>query len=120
MDLTPYLVERALPASEGHYAVDGVTWVQPDQTTAEFEIHGNLQPITGEDMKLLPDGFKRTSVRKLYTKAQLKTIDEDNNTSADFITLEDGKYQVQVSEPWAGRRLKHYKVLLVKQEKSNA
>lgn len=117
IDLQDFTVLRADPADEGYYDDNG-DWIEGDNTTAQFDIQGSLQPITGNDLQLLPDGLKRTDVRKLYTKTELRSINDDTEQEADKITIDGSDYEVHSVEKWVGRRLQHYKVLLVKEEKT--
>lgn len=117
INLREYIVKRASSGDDGYYDDDG-NFINGDQDSGQFTIRGNLQPITGKDLQLLGDGFKATDIRKLYTLTELKTLDEDSETEADLVIIDTKEYQVQIVEPWIGRRLSHFKVLLSKVEKS--
>lgn len=117
IDLQDFTVLRADPASEGYYDDNG-NWVEGDNTTAQFDIKGSLQPITGNDLQILPEGLKRTDLKKLYTRTELRSLDDGNETEADKINIDGSVYEVHSVEKWVGRRLQHYKVLLVKEEKT--
>ena len=117
INLKDYVVKRASSGNDGYYDDDG-NFIVGDQVSGQFIISGNLQPITGKDLQLLGDGFKATDVRKIYTRSELKTLDEDSKTEADLVVIEAKDYQVQIVEPWIGRRLSHFKVLLSRVEKS--
>lgn len=118
INLQTFQVKRAgTGVAEKGYYDDVGNYVDADQSTDSFSITGNLQPIIGKDISLVPDGFKRTDTRVIYTKTELRTVNEDLGTEADNVVLPDGDYQVQAVEPWIGRRLSHYKVIIVKKEK---
>lgn len=92
-------------------------WVEgTDDTVPQETVQGNLQPIVGRDMKLLPEGFKATDVRVFYTQTKLKTVDDVGKTWADYILVDGRRYQAQTVEPWYGIYNSHYKIIMVREE----
>lgn len=116
LNLQSFEVERPATATEEYYDDTGKL-VSATPESPNLEIKGSLQPVTGKDLQLLPDGFKHTDVRKLYTKTKLFTTDEDAGTSPDYLIIDGNRYQVQTVEQWTGVRLSHYKVMVSKVEK---
>lgn len=117
LNLDTLTVLRVDSGSLGEYDDDG-NWVKGDGSTGQFTVEASLQPVTGEDLELLPSGLKKTDVRKVYTPTELKTVDEDAGTEPDVIIIDGKNYEVQTVEPWKGRRLAHFKCILTKEEKT--
>ena len=112
-----FKVLRASKGNEGYDDGKG-NWVGANQTTNQFTIKGSVQPLSGADMRLLPEAFKSTSILKIYTKTKLQTVDQDTNTQADTLIIGDKRYQVQVVENWRQLHTSHYKVIVGREEKT--
>lgn len=118
----PYTVIRPLDNEHGFYNENGefVPNSEDGTTTPQnITIRANVQPPTGQVMKLLDSGFKRTDVRVLYTATQLRSVNEDTDTEPDYVIIDGYEFQVQDVEPWqSGLNLNHYKYIVAKVEKS--
>lgn len=82
-------------------------------------IEASVQPAKGEDMELLPEGFRTSTAIRFYTNAELRTADADNTTQPDEVVvsglrgIDDGTYQVQLVRPYP-LLLAHDRVIAVK------
>jgi hypothetical protein len=111
-------VLRAVAGGNGYYDEDG-EWVEPTTNAPQdLEIPCNIQPLSGEDLKQLPESFKNTETAWIYTPVQLFTIDEKSHTDADIITYDNKEYVVHEVSYWRHLNTRHYKALLVRKEKS--
>lgn len=83
----------------------------------EFEISASVQPLRGNDVKLLPEHRRTAEAVKIYTTDKLRTSDEKNNLAADRI-LHDGKiFEVHSVMNWSiGTDIPHYKIVAVKED----
>lgn len=92
---------RALDKSTGRYSEEKVT---------TQVIRGSLQPITGEDLKKLPDGYRIFDVKVLFAHVRLK---ED-----DIIVWREDKYRIEHKEEWEPEfsPIPHYRYILVKEK----
>ena len=112
-----FTVLRASSTSKGYDDGKG-NWISADQTTDQFLSSGSIQPLSGDDIKLLPESFKSTSLLKIYTKNLLKSTDQFNNIQADTLIIDGSKYQVQIVEHWRQLSIDHYKVIVGREEKT--
>lgn len=73
-------------------------------------IRGSLQPITGEDLNKLPDGYRTFDVKVLFAHVSLK---ED-----DKIIWKTDNYRIEHKDEWEPEfsPIPHYRYILVKEE----
>lgn len=104
--------------AQGYYNDDG-DWVEATIPVEDHVvIYGNIQPLSGDDIKLLPEAFKDSETLWFYTKTPLKTVDEYNETVADILVIDGYDHKVHKSSNWRYFNSAHYKCLCVKEEKS--
>jgi hypothetical protein len=77
------------------------------------------QPMSTDDLMLLPEGMRTKGAVKLYTLSLVKSADEASavKTPPDEITYDGLVYQVQQTWKWRVGILDHYKVIAVRKEK---
>lgn len=101
---TQFTIQRK---SNGKYC--NGRWQEGEVT--EFTIMASVQPLSGEEMQMLPEGRKDTQAVRIYTDTPLKTVSEDN---PDILLYAGNSYEVTTVEPWQSNVISHYKCLAVK------
>lgn len=81
---------RTRDGGEGEW-VDG-HWVPGGSITATITIAE--QPVSGNDLERLPEGERTEEMRTVYTKADLRTASEPNQTEADILTFAGSAWKV--------------------------
>lgn len=85
-------------------------WVEATQTT--IPITASIQPTTGEDTQLVPEGRNPQKTYKLYTSTPIKTI---SDTNPDQIEIFGERYEVIQVFPWQNNAnfaiVNHYKFI---------
>ena len=112
-----FQVLRASASNEGFDDGKG-NWVTADQSTDSFSTEGSIQPVSSQDIKLLPEDFKSTALYNIFTKTQSKSVSQFDSTQADSVVIDDQTYQVQITERWRQLRQDHYKVFVGRVEKT--
>lgn len=94
--------------------VDGV-WTPG--ATSTFGIEGSLQPMSGRELLLLPEGERAAARWKLYTETALLTADEAAQTEADRVSWNGRSLVVvRVNDYSHVGMLEHYRCELVADE----
>lgn len=83
--------------------------VSPETTT--FSITASVQPLTGNDMVLLPEGSRSGNTKVLFTTTQLNTV---GTAEPDTIVIESVDYDVFNVETWEGFNQTYYRTLVRK------
>ena len=94
-------------------------WVPgtPDEVSdPNFEIQTSLQPISGEDLEILPEGMRTKKGYTLYPNTELRTVDQSNNIEADKVVINDEDYLVIKIFPWQNNLINHYKCLVIREK----
>ena len=101
----------------GHYNVAG-EWVSGASTPTDISC--NIQPFRkGVSQSILPQGISASDVLVIYSRTEMKTANEFNNTRADTATIDGLTYEVMAVENQArnSMSLNHYKAYWVRQDK---
>jgi len=81
---------------------------------SQFEIEGSVQPLSGSELLLLPEGERVRARCKMYSHAELKTASVKDKTLADRVGVEERDLEVHsVSEFRNSGALSHFKYVLV-------
>ena len=105
---TPITVRRATDATEFTNGLADVVEVDT------FSLSGiNVQPLTGRERELLPEGIRDKGLIKLYTQCPLLSVDVEGKVKADRLDYRDQEYVVQTVEDWCPNG-GYYKVLAIK------
>jgi hypothetical protein len=92
-------------SAQGSYVSGRFVPGAPTVTTAA----GNVQPLSGKELLLLPEGERQRQVVKIYTGFALE--------SGDIVTRADGiQYDVQAVENWTAFAQPHFKARLTRIE----
>lgn len=93
-------------------------WV--DGKWQAFKFYASLQPMGPRDFQLLPEGDRFKDTRKLYTETKLLVGSVNKKQAADLVCIDGEWYQVRQVEDWNNHlNLKHYKVIVIRDLKSN-
>jgi hypothetical protein len=92
--------------------IDG-EWQEGAET--QFTIQGSVQPASGEEMQLLPEGRRKYGAYRVYTNATLKTANEDAN-NPDKVVLFDREHEVVAEMNWRNNVITHNKYLCARLE----
>lgn len=104
---SPYTVTRKAAGaySTGYYA--------PGATTT-FAIAASVQPVTGRDLRSLPEGQHAEESRVIYTATELRT--RTPTTEPDVITIDGDPWEVTRVERWEfGTDTTHYRAYASRQ-----
>jgi hypothetical protein len=74
----------------------------------------SIQPLTPDEVKLLPEGRRTAETLKMYLETQVRASDEKAQTAADRIEHAGKLYEVFGVEDWSRTDIPHFKVILVK------
>jgi len=96
------------PASAGEYDDFG-NW-EDSGGLPSYPITASVQPATGRDRELFPEGVRTEEVKKLYCQDELQTDSEDGKTKADELVIGTERYKVISCQKHAEGVLNHYKV----------
>jgi len=98
------IVNRRAP---GDYDGDG-EWVEGALTVVPMTM--SIQPSTGRDRQLMPEGVRTENIKKVYSEAALQGDDEDSKTIADIIVDGALKYKVVIVETNDANFLNHHRI----------
>jgi len=62
--------------------------------TTDVSIQASVQPATGRDMQLLPEGSRQSDAKRIYTVTALNTESQHDGTSADRVQIDSIWYEV--------------------------
>ncbi len=79
---------------------------------APVTIQGTFQPSKGNELEVLPEGRREKSTYTVYTKTQIKTVNQFDETQADILVKDSIRYLVVVAEPWQNNIINHYRLLV--------
>ena len=112
-----FLILRAAKGYEGYDDGNG-NWIEAKEGTNRIKAKGSIQPVTGSDLAKLPESFKDVEVLKVYTKQELRTVDDSINQEPDILQFDGKRYQVAQVEKWRQLSTNHYKAYVRLEEKA--
>ncbi len=68
--------------------------------SSETEIFASIQPMTGKDLMLLPEGMRNSGTFKIYSDCELMSVDVPGCDTPDQILSEGVTYQVRMVDNW--------------------
>jgi hypothetical protein len=83
-------------------------WV--DGATSTITIRAHVQPVTGRDLKTLPEGQRTEDARIVYTTTELKAT----AGGPDSIAIGGEAYEVIKVETWSGLGGTHYRAVVAR------
>lgn len=93
-DYREYTVTRY---AQGQTFVDGKL---ETPASAPLSIVALIQPASGRDLQRWPEGLRSSQVIVIWTKTELRTVDEDAEQLPDQISYRDTLFQIEKCEPW--------------------
>lgn len=81
-------------------------------TTSQFTITASVQPVSGRDLKALPEARHGEEVRVVYTTTALNTLIPTH--AADVVTLDSEPWEVFRVERWQAFGNTHYRAFVAR------
>lgn len=103
-----------LPKNVGYWDINGL-WIETDGSP--FVTRASVQPASGRDMEMLPEGRITEETFRLYSNIRLHTVSENTNPDVVILGLEIedvDKFEVITVFPWQNQVINHYKMLIGK------
>jgi len=66
----------------------------------DSSITGSVQPLTKDDIKRLPEGYRIDKWRKVFTFTILEPLDQTTESIGDQIVIDGEVYTVNLIDPW--------------------
>lgn len=89
--------------------------VEPlDGEAGSFQIQGSVQPATGRDMRVLPEGKQTDEVLAVFTPTELRPVGAFHG--ADILTIDGSNWEVHKVERW-GSLGNYWRALVVRVER---
>lgn len=95
----------------GQY-VDGI--FQPG-TTETLTVRASVQPVSPDDVQLLPEGKRNRQAFTLYSDAEINVADDQTTTAGDRVDIDGDTYQATARQPWQNSIIPHYRTVVVKE-----
>lgn len=83
-------------------------------TTSTVTITAAIQPVTGDDLKSLPEGQHIESTRVVFTESELKASSSTHDP--DRFTLDGDTWEVVRVEKWSAWGGTHYRAFISRME----
>jgi hypothetical protein len=90
--------------------------VQESPKEKRIRVHGSLQPLTGKELQLLPEGMRNQGVMVLFTKTKLLTVSTSECKLPDEVRHGGVCYEVTQVDDW-GALGNYYRVLLTRRNR---
>lgn len=66
----------------------------------EVAIKASVQPVSGQDRMMLPEGIRSKEIVKIYTTYLLKTASAEGSIKADVVIYNGCRYDVTMVQDW--------------------
>lgn len=105
-------------ANTGYIDPDTRKWVE-GASEKTFSITCSLQPISGKNRRMMPEGVSTTHSKLVFSKEPLLTADEHLDQESDTVNLGGIMYEVISVEDWTGYGLvtDHHKSIITRKDK---
>ena len=92
-----------------------------DGTTSTFDIEANKQPLSGRQLKILPEGNTADDALSLYTKTKLNTSSQFSKEQADEIDVNGLTYKCFDVAEWDTYSLipDHYECMFIRKDQAS-
>lgn len=108
----PFTVKRR--ASGSYDQTTDIGFFKTSGEDTEFTIMASLQPVTGSDIKLLPENRREEELTKIYTDTELFGAIKGSDGNCDIVIINGDEYEVVKTLPWQNNVISHHKVFLSK------
>jgi len=75
-----------------------------------FSVDGVVQPLTGQQLSLLPGGMTSHNTRRIWTETALQA--EADGIGPDIVEIAGQDYRVYQAQEWTGLDGDHYRALV--------
>lgn len=100
--------------SKGEWQDDGTFRKNKEK---EFEIEVSAQPLTGNQVKLLPEHRRTAESLTVFTETPLFTSDEANQISADIMVYKGKRFEIFTVKDWSeAMDMPHYECIAIKED----
>lgn len=99
--------------ADGNYNQDdnaGFFEVEGEETT--FTIEASVQPLSGSDIRLLPENRREEELTKIYTDSELRASEKGSAGNCDIVVIKGRDYEVVTEFPWENNVINHFKYIL--------
>lgn len=83
-------------------------------TTTSTTIQASVQPLSGQEMLLLPEARRTSQAVRIYTDTQLRVANTIAGYNADIVTAFGSDFEIISCEPWQSNVINHYSAIGVK------
>ncbi len=83
-------------------------------SSSALTIQASVQPVTGEDLKPLPEGRRLDDYVKVYTDSNLQMMQETTGTNPDRLTWRGHTYECISADVRQMDVISHYKYIFSK------
>lgn len=90
----------------------------------DTSIVASVQPATGEDLQVLPEGLRTARGIRVFTSSELRTADPTVGTTSDELVIaglygiDSGTYQVQLVKAFLHRGLQHHDAVATRHQEA--
>lgn len=81
------------------------------ETTANRNITGSVQPVSGKDTQFLPENRRDAGVVKIYCNEKLNVSEQGSNAPGDIVIWRGRKWEVFQELDFSNGLINHYKYL---------
>ena len=81
------------------------------ETTADRNITGSVQPVSGKDTQFLPENRRDAGVVKIYCNEKLNVSEQGGNAPGDIVIWRGRKWEVFQELDFANGLINHFKYL---------
>ena len=82
-----------------------------DGSESDISFKASVQPLKGNELLTLPEGYREKETYRLYTSFQLLTADEKNKKIPDRVTIFGKKFDIIKVDIWQNKVIPHYKAI---------
>lgn len=81
------------------------------ETTADRNITGSVQPVSGKDTQFLPENRRDAGVVKIYCNEKLNVSEQGGNAPGDIVIWRGRKWEVFQELDFSNGLINHFKYL---------
>lgn len=111
----PLLTESAIieRSTAGAWDDDGI-W-QSSGSTTQIDFIGSIQPMSPDELVILPEGIRERESLRVLTVTELFTENEKDKIPADVIIYQNERYQVQKVDRFSMGLLDHTDAIMTRE-----
>ena len=109
----PFTVRRKAPGQRDQSTGN---WVPGSNTV--LTINGNMQPLSGYEIQMLPESFRSRESRKFYCVDPIYSIREAQSKEPDIVEADGKDFEVHKVKQYQMGVLDHFEATLIRVEQS--